>query len=299
MKKIRAAVVGYGNIGRYSLEALEATSDFEIAGIVRRQGDKDKPLELTPYDVVDDITKLKDVDVAILALPTRLCPENAEKIVKLGINTVDSFDIHTSILDYRQKQMEVCKQAGRVSVISAGWDPGSDSIVRVLLQSLAPKGLTYTNFGPGMSMGHSVCVRSKKGVKNALSVTIPLGEGIHRRMVYVELEDGATLEQVTAEIKADPYFANDETHVFAVSSVDEVRDMGHGVNLVRKGVSGKTPNQRMEFNMSINNPALTGQILVNVARASMRLQPGCYTMPEIPVIDMLPGTREDVVATLV
>ena len=299
MKKIRAAVVGYGNIGHYTIQALEAAPDFEVAGIVRRQGDKDKPLELTPYEVVDDIEKLKNVDVAVLALPTRLCPENAERIVRLGINTVDSFDIHTSILDYRQKQMEVCRQAGRVSVISAGWDPGSDSIVRVLMQSLAPKGLSYTNFGPGMSMGHSVCVRSKEGVKNALSVTIPLGEGIHRRMVYVELEDGATLEQVTAEIKADPYFAHDETHVFAVKSVDEVRDMGHGVNLVRKGVSGKTPNQRMEFNMSINNPALTGQVLVNVARASMRLQPGCYTMPEIPVIDMLPGSREEIVATLV
>ena len=299
MKKIRAAVVGYGNIGHYTIQALEAAPDFEVAGIVRRQGDKDKPLELTPYEVVDDIEKLKNVDVAVLALPTRLCPENAERIVRLGINTVDSFDIHTSILDYRQKQMEVCKQAGCVSVISAGWDPGSDSIVRVLMQSLAPKGLSYTNFGPGMSMGHSVCVRSKEGVRNALSVTIPLGEGIHRRMVYVELEDGATLEQVTAEIKADPYFAHDETHVFAVKSVDEVRDMGHGVNLVRKGVSGKTPNQRMEFNMSINNPALTGQVLVNVARASMRLQPGCYTMPEIPVIDMLPGSREEIVATLV
>ena len=299
MKKIRAAVVGYGNIGHYTIQALEAAPDFEVAGIVRRQGDKDKPLELTPYEVVDDIEKLKNVDVAVLALPTRLCPENAERIVRLGINTVDSFDIHTSILDYRQKQMEVCRQAGRVSVISAGWDPGSDSIVRVLMQSLAPKGLSYTNFGPGMSMGHSVCVRSKEGVRNALSVTMPLGEGIHRRMVYVELEDGATLEQVTAEIKADPYFAHDETHVFAVKSVDEVRDMGHGVNLVRKGVSGKTPNQRMEFNMSINNPALTGQVLVNVARASMRLQPGCYTMPEIPVIDMLPGSREEIVATLV
>ena len=299
MKKIRAAVVGYGNIGHYTIQALEAAPDFEVAGIVRRQGDKDKPLELTPYEVVDDIEKLKNVDVAVLALPTRLCPENAERIVRLGINTVDSFDIHTSILDYRQKQMEVCKQAGRVSVISAGWDPGSDSIVRVLMQSLAPKGLSYTNFGPGMSMGHSVCVRSKEGVRNALSVTIPLGEGIHRRMVYVELEDGATLEQVTAEIKADPYFAHDETHVFAVKSVDEVRDMGHGVNLVRKGVSGKTPNQRMEFNMSINNPALTGQVLVNVARASMRLQPGCSTMPEIPFIDLLPGSREAIVATLV
>ncbi|MCR4847224.1 MAG: diaminopimelate dehydrogenase, partial [Bacteroidales bacterium] len=195
--------------------------------------------------------------------------------------------------------MPLNKQTNTVSVIAAGWDPGSDSIVRTLMQSLAPKGLSYTNFGPGMSMGHSVCVRSKKGVKNALSVTIPLGEGIHRRMVYVELEDGYTLEQVTADIKADPYFASDETHVFAVDSVDAVRDMGHGVNLVRKGVSGKTQNQRLEFNMSINNPALTGQVLVNVARASMRLQPGCYTMVEIPVIDMLPGKREDWIGKLV
>ena len=195
--------------------------------------------------------------------------------------------------------MSINKKTNTVSVIAAGWDPGSDSIVRTLMQSLAPKGLSYTNFGPGMSMGHSVCVRCKKGVKNALSVTIPLGEGIHRRMVYVELEDGATIEQVTADIKADPYFANDETHVFAVDSVDALRDMGHGVNLVRKGVSGKTANQRMEFNMSINNPALTGQVLVNVARATMRLQPGCYTMVEIPVIDMLPGNREELIRHLV
>ena len=299
MKKIRAAVVGYGNIGHFTVQALEAAPDFEIAGVVRRQGDKDKPLELTPYEVVDDIQKLKDVDVAILCTPTRSCPEYAEKITKLGINTVDSFDIHTSILDYRTKQMENNKKTGTVSVISAGWDPGSDSVVRVLMQALAPKGLSYTNFGPGMSMGHSVVARSKKSVKNALSMTIPLGEGIHRRMVYVELEDGASLEEVTHELKADDYFAHDELHVFAVKSVDDVKDMGHGVHMTRKGVSGKTQNQRMSFDMSINNPALTGQVLVDVARASMRLQPGCYTMPEIPVIDLLPGTREEIVGTLV
>jgi diaminopimelate dehydrogenase len=51
--------------------------------------------------------------------------------------------------------------------------------------------------------------------------------------------------------------------------------------------------------MSINNPALTGQVLVNVARASMHQQPGCYTMIEIPVIDMLPGDREDLISHLV
>ena len=299
MKKIRAAVVGYGNIGQYTLQTLEVAPDFEVAGIVRRQGAKEKPMELEKYEVVADIAELHDVDVAILALPTRECPTYAKRYLAMGINTVDSFDIHSGIVNYRAELMPVCKEHGRVSVVSAGWDPGSDSIVRMLMQSLAPKGLSYTNFGPGMSMGHSVCVRSKKGVKNALSMTIPLGEGIHRRMVYVELEDGARLEDVAAEVKADPYFANDETHVFAVKSVDEVRDMGHGVHLVRKGVSGKTQNQHFSFDMSINNPALTAQVLVNVARASMRLQPGCYTMVEIPVIDMLPGDREELIGQMV
>ena len=299
MKKIRAAVVGYGNIGKYTIEALEASADFEIAGIVRRNGSDNKPLELTPYEVVKDIRELNDVDVAILAAPTRSCEEFARQILPLGINTVDSFDIHSDIRGYRERLMALNKQTGTVSVIAAGWDPGSDSVVRTLMESLAPKGLSYTNFGPGMSMGHSVCVRSKEGVKNALSVTIPLGEGIHRRMVYVELEDGAKLDDVIKAIKADPYFAHDETHVFAVASVDDVRDMGHGVNLVRKGVSGKTQNQRFEFNMQINNPALTAQVLVNVARASLRQQPGCYTMVEIPVIDLLPGDRAELIEHLV
>lgn len=299
MKKIRAAVVGYGNIGRFTIEALEAAPDFEIAGIVRRQGAQNRPQELAAYPVVSDIRELTDVDVAILATPSRLCEEYAAKIAALGIHTVDSFDIHTDISGYRSRQTALCREHGTVSIISAGWDPGSDSIVRVLMESLAPKGLSYTNFGPGMSMGHSVCVRSKAGVKNALSMTIPKGEGLHRRMVYVELEPGADLAEVTALIKADPYFASDETHVFAVESVDDVRDMGHGVNMVRKGVSGKTQNQRLEFNMSINNPALTGQVLVNVARAAMRQQPGCYTMVEIPVIDLLAGDRDKLIAHLV
>ena len=299
MKKIRAAVVGYGNIGKFVVEALEAAPDFEIAGIVRRHGAENKPAELAQYDVVKDITELKDVDVAILATPTRSCEEYATKILPLGINTVDSFDIHTSIAQYRQNLMTLCKQHGRVAVIAAGWDPGADSVVRTLMESLAPKGISYTNFGPGMSMGHSVCVRSKAGVKDALSLTVPKGEGIHRRMVYVELEDGASLDEVTKAVKADPYFANDETYVIAVPSVDAVKDMGHGVNLVRKGVSGKTQNQRFEFNMSINNPALTAQVLVNVARASMRQQPGCYTMIELPVVDLLPGDRDEWVAHLV
>lgn len=296
---IRVAIIGYGNIGKYALQALQVAPDMEIAGVVRRNGAADKPAELASYAVVKDIKELGKVDVAILATPTRSVEKYALECLALGINTVDSFDIHGQIVDLRRTLDAAAKEHGAVSIISAGWDPGSDSIVRTLMESLAPKGISYTNFGPGRSMGHSVCVRSKEGVKDALSMTIPVGEGIHRRMVYVELEEGAKLEEVTAAIKADPYFSSDETHVFQVESVDALNDVGHGVNLVRKGVSGQTHNQLFEFNMKINNPALTAQVLVNAARATMRQAPGAYTMIEIPVIDYLPGDREDIIRHLV
>ncbi|MDE5727426.1 MAG: diaminopimelate dehydrogenase [Duncaniella sp.] len=299
MTKIRAAVVGYGNIGRFTVQALKAAPDFEIAGVVRRSVPAETPAELAGIRVTDSIADLGHVDVAVLCTPTREVEKHALECLAMGINTVDSFDIHSSITALRRTLGEAARKAGRVSVISAGWDPGSDSVVRTLLEAAAPKGLTYTNFGPGMSMGHTVCVKSKPGVKDALSMTMPKGDGMHRRMVYVELEPGASLDEVAAAVKADPYFASDETHVMAVPSVDAVKDMGHGVHMVRKGVSGETQNQRFEFNMSINNPALTAQLLVCVARASMRLAPGAYTMVEIPVIDLLPGDREELIGRLV
>ena len=118
-------------------------------------------------------------------------------------------------------------------------------------------------------------------------------------MVYVELQEGYELATVAAAIKADPYFVNDETHVIEVPCVDDVIDMGHGVNMTRKGVSGTTQNQLFEFNMRINNPALTAQVLVCTARATMQQKPGCYTMIEISLVDLLPGDREEWSAHLV
>lgn len=295
----RVAIVGYGNIGKYVLEALEVAPDFEIAGVVRRSISEGTPLELTPYKVVSDIKDLGKVDVAILATPSRSVEENAKKYLAMGINTVDSFDIHGSIWDLHETLDKVAIEHSAVSIISAGWDPGSDSIIRTLFQAMSPKGLTWTNFGPGMSMGHSVVARSKKGVKNALSMTMPQGAGIHSRLVYVELEEGFTAQQVYDELKADDYFAHDELHVIPVESVDNCRDMGHGVLLERKGVSGKTQNQRFKFEMTINNPALTAQILVASARATFKQIPGAYTLPEVPVMDLLYGEKEQLIRSLV
>ena len=80
MKKVRAAIVGYGNIGHFVLEALQAAPDFEIAGVVRRAGAENRPAELSEYSVVKDIKELKDVDVAILCTPTRSVEKYAKEI---------------------------------------------------------------------------------------------------------------------------------------------------------------------------------------------------------------------------
>lgn len=284
---IKVAILGYGNIGKYAEEAVMSAPDMALAGI---------------YHHRDDLEAIT-ADVVLLCTPTRAVEQFASFFAQRGICTVDSFDIHNQIYALRSHLMPVCVANKCVSIISAGWDPGSDSMIRALLLALAPKGITYTNFGPGRSMGHSVAAKAIDGVKDALSMTIPLGTGVHRRMVYVELEQGADFKAVKAAILADDYFAHDETHVIAVPDVDALNNVAHGVNLVRSGVSGATHNQRFEFNMTINNPALTAQMMVSSARAAYRMQQrgqyGAKTMIELAPIDLLPGTEQELIESLV
>mgnify|MGYP001175450514 FL=1 len=297
---IKTAIIGYGNIGRYAVQAVQAAPDMKLVGVVRRASSLgDQPEELAGIPVASSLQELGIVDVALLCTPTRVVPEMAAEILKQGINTVDSYDIHSDLADVRLELDKVASENNAVAVISAGWDPGTDSILRALMEAMAPGGITYTNFGPGMSMGHSVAVKAIPGVADALSITVPLGTGVHRRMVYVELEEGASFDQVSDAIKNEPYFVHDETHVFQVDDVSRLKDVGHGVTMERKGVSGQTHNQMFKWEMRINNPALTSQVMVAAARASMKQKPGAYTMIQIPPIDFLPGDPNEIIRRLV
>ncbi len=295
-KKIKAAIIGYGNVGRYAVDAVLAAPDMELAGIVEPTATgKDS----APHRVVTAIEDLETVDVALLCIPTRSVPELAPQLLAKGINTVDSYDIHGQLADLRLQLDAIAKTHGCVAVNSAGWDPGSDSMIRCMFEFMVPRGITYTNFGPGMSMGHSVAAKSIPGVANALSMTIPAGTGVHRRMVYVQLQPGADFEQVATAIKQDAYFAKDETIVSQVADVEMLLDMGHGVSMERKGVSGSTHNQLLSFGMKINNPALTAQIMAAAARASLKQKPGAYTMIQIPIIDYIYGDPDEIIRHLV
>jgi len=287
IRKIRVAVVGHGNIGKYAVNAINKAPDMELVGIITRENEH------------EDLEKYGKIDVALICKPTRLVEEYSKKFLEKGIHTVDSFDIHGDIVDLRKSLGEVASKNNSVAIISAGWDPGSDSVIRTLLEAAAPVGITYTDFGPGMSMGHSVVVRSKEGIKDAISITIPVGTSIHRRMVYVELEPNTNFEEVKKAIKEDDYFKYDETHIIQVDDVQSLMDRGHGVKMTRKGISSEADNQIFSFEMRINNPALTAQIMVGCARACTKQNPGAYTMIEIPVANLLSGSLEDNIRRLV
>lgn len=295
----RIAVVGYGNVGRYAVEAVQTAPDMELAGIVRRDPKQRDGID-PDIPVVADVKELGHVDVALLCCPTRAVPEVAPVYLAQGINTIDSFDLHGDpIVQLRRDLDKHARQGEAVAIISAGWDPGTDSMIRALLEIMSPRGITFSNFGPGVSMGHTTVVRALPGVREALSLTVPAGAGAHRRLVYVLLEDGASFERVEEAVLNDPYFKYDDTRVIAVDNIEDLMDLGHSVRIERKGVSGKTHNQRFAYEMQIHNPALTSQIMVAAARASVKQPPGAYTLLEIPPLHMLPGDAEQAIRRLV
>ncbi len=294
--RIRIGIIGYGHIGKAAVEAIKTTSDFDLVGVVSQSLEKDY---FDDIPVVRTVDELKNVQIVLLCVPSRKVPEVAEDILQKGIYTVDCFDIHSEVYDLYSRLNSIAKRNTACAATAVGFDPGLDSVIRALLEAAAPKGLTYTNFGSGMSMGHTVAVKAIKGVKDGMSVTIPLGAGLHRRMVYVVIENNASFTEIADKIKTDPYFVNDETHVIRVSELESIIDMGHGTVIERKGGSGATNNQRFNFEMSIDNPALTAQMMVSAARALMNKAPGAYTMLHFAPKDLLNGSEEDLIKRLV
>src|SRR5512137_1055431 len=233
MDKISIGIVGYGNIGKAVELAIQQNADMVPTVILTRRPPKSIKAQ-TPglqVDLIDEARRYKDlVDVAIL------CGGSAMDLPKQGpmmaaiFNTVDSYDTHARIPEYFNKLDRISHQAGKIAIISTGWDPGLFSLLRVIENSVLPAGSDYTFWGPGVSQGHSDAIREIKGVKDARQYTIPIEKAVenvrsgqqpqlstrekHFRDAYVVAEEGADLERIRKEIQAMPYyFADYETKV--------------------------------------------------------------------------------------
>lgn len=283
MKKI--AIIGAGNVGLAAAKAVMLSPDMELCGFIRREAKK-----ADGFAAISTVTSVFDLpkkpDGAIICIPSRLVESAEKELLEAGIYTVDSFDIHEELSEMRRRLSAAAKENGVSAVIGAGWDPGLDSVIRTLMLAAVPRGKTYTDFGPGMSMGHSAAARAIKGVEDAVSFTLPLGFGKHRREIYAVLKPGADKAAVEHEILNDGYFEHDECRVEFVDSAEPFFDTSHRVSIERSGNSSAGKDFRqMNFKMAADNPPLTAQLMVSAMRACFLQKPGAYFMPEIPPSD--------------
>lgn len=167
MQKIRVMIVGYGNVGRGVYRSIQNNPDMELAGVVSRSPDRVRR-ELPGVTVMDvrDVEGWKSAlrpDVAIL------CGGSKDDLPKQGpefaahITTVDSFDNHSRIPEYFASMDRVAKEAGHVSVISTGWDPGIFSLERVLGGAFIPGARAYGFYGLGEKGGSAWGTPTRSG----------------------------------------------------------------------------------------------------------------------------------------
>jgi diaminopimelate dehydrogenase len=320
--KIEVAIVGYGNVGRGVRHAIANAPDTALAGIISRDAERVKrEVPDAPVFTKDDEKtwrgKLR-ADVAILCGGSAVdLPEHGPYFSRF-FNTVDSFDTHHDIPSYFAVMDKMARSAGKVAVISTGWDPGIFSLERVLADAFIPGASHYTFWGRGVSQGHSDAARHVKGVKDARQYTIPIQTALdrvrsgenptlstrekHKRLVYIVAEQGADRAKIEKEIKEMPnYYSDYDTEVVFISEEEMKRDHSaypHAGFVLASGRTGGGNKALTEYRCEWgSNPEATGSILVAHARAAVRLfrekRAGAFTILDIPAAYLSPRSAEE------
>ena len=325
--KIRIGIAGYGNLGRGVECAVTKSDDMELVALfTRRDPSTVKTLTGVPVYKMDDAASMKDkIDVLVLCggsandLPVQT-PELAQYF-----NVVDSFDTHAKIPEHFDRVNKKSVEGGKISVISAGWDPGMFSLNRLIGQAILPDGKDYTFWGKGVSQGHSDAIRRIEGVADARQYTIPVEEALekvragenpelttrekHTRECFVVVKEGADKARIENEIKTMPnYFADYDTTVHFISQDELDRDhkgIPHGGVVLRCGATGLNGENKhvVEYSLKLDsNPEFTASVITAYARAAYRMnkegQTGCKTVFDIAPAYMHPASPEEQRRTL-
>ncbi|MCC6932541.1 MAG: diaminopimelate dehydrogenase [Deltaproteobacteria bacterium] len=305
--KIKIAIVGWGNVGRGVEAAIKQINDMTISAVISRDTDRVKKEidNRLPMFSTEKVNEVK-ADLAIL------CGGSATDLPYQGpfyanlFNTVDSFDTHSDIPKYFAAMNEVSQSKKHISIISAGWDPGTFSLERVLANSFIPQSKAYTFWGRGVSQGHSQAIRAIEGVADGIQYTVPAEQALatvrsgtnpelttrqkHTRECFIALKPGADEKKIKELIVNMPKYFSDFDTTVTIESAEQVAErrkaMPHTGFVI---TSGKTGNNKalIEYrNQWDSNPDATACILVACARAAFRLRQegrcGALTMLDIP-----------------
>lgn len=320
--KIKAAIMGYGNLGRGIECALGQNDDMELVAVfTRRDPQTVKTHSNVPVYSADRLLEMREaIDVLILCggSATDLPKQTAE--YARYFNVIDSFDTHARIPEHFENVDRAAREGGKVAMISVGWDPGMFSLNRLYASAILRDGSDYTFWGRGVSQGHSDAIRRIPGVKDAKQYTVPVEAALeavrngenpelttrqkHTRECYVVAEEGADKAWIENEIKTMPnYFADYDTTVYFISEEELRRDhheIPHGGMVFRTGRTGMEGEHRhiIEYSLKLDsNPEFTACVLTAYARAVFRMSregmTGCKTVFDVAPAYLSPMTPEE------
>ena len=328
---IKIGILGYGNLGRGVEKAVIANDDMELVGVFSRRDPAsvkiDSGAAVYHVDSLPEMTDKIDVLVICGGSATDL-PEMTPKYAKM-FNVIDSFDTHARIPEHFANVDAAAKEAGKIGIISCGWDPGMFSLNRLYAHSVLPGGKDYTFWGKGVSQGHSDAIRRIEGVVDARQYTVPVPEALnkvragenpelttrekHTRLCYVVVEDGADKARIENEIKTMPnYFSDYDTTVNFISAEEMKRDhsgLPHGGSVIYSGTTGGNKNADgttatvnthvIEYSLKLDsNPEFTGSVLVAYARAAYRMNQagdnGAKTVFDVAPAMLSPMSGDDI-----
>ena len=320
---IRVGILGYGNLGKGVESAIAQNDDMELKAVFTRRNPENVKVRTAGVKVLqaDELSHMQDeLDVLILCggsatdLPVQT-PQYASMY-----NVVDSFDTHARIPEHFAAVDAAAKKAGKVSLISCGWDPGMFSLNRLYANCVLPEGKDYTFWGKGVSQGHSDAVRRIEGVKDCRQYTIPVEKAVeavrsgsnpelttrekHTRECFVVAEKGVDLAKIENEIKTMPnYFSDYDTTVHFITEEEMKRDhsgLPHGGMVIRTGVTGMEKEHKhvIEYSLKLDsNPEFTGSVIVAYARAVSRMNKegmsGCKTVFDVAPAYLSPKSAEE------
>lgn len=324
---IRVGILGYGNLSKGVESAIAQNSDMELVAVfTRRNPDSIKTHSGVQVLGTTELMEYKGkIDVLVLGGGSATdLPEQTPEYVKY-FNVVDSFDTHARIPEHFANVDKAAKAAGKVGIISVGWDPGMFSLLRMISTSVLPEGENYTFWGKGVSQGHSDAIRRIDGVKDARQYTIPVEEAVnrvrsgenphllvrdkHTRECFVVVEEGADKAAIESEIINMPnYFADYYTTVHFISEEEMKRNhsgLPHGGFVVRSGVTGfdKEHKHIVEYSLKLDsNPEFTGSVITAYVRAAYKLAEegvsGCKTVFDIAPTYLSPLSAEELRKTM-
>ena len=308
---IRIGILGYGNLGKGVESAIGQNPDLELPAVFTRRNPENVKVRTAGVRVLaaEELEHMQDqIDVLVLCGGSATdLPVQTPKYAKL-YNVVDSFDTHARIPEHFAAVDAAAKKAGKVGIISCGWDPGMFSLNRLYANAILPEGSDYTFWGRGVSQGHSDAIRRIAGVKDARQYTVPVPEAVeavragknpelttrqkHTRECYVVAEEGADLARIENEIKTMPnYFSDYDTTVTFIDEETMKRDhnkLPHGGSVIRTGVTGMDREHKhvVEYSLKLDsNPEFTGAVIAAYARAAYRMNKegmtGCKTVFDI------------------